>query len=110
MIDEIVVVPEKFFKKKLMSSFLAALLIIKLLKVKAMFLLPVIFGVGTAKKILLKVMLFLFPALAHLFKLCSYYHKHHTKYHHHHHQVRAHDTLPVDYKINEPYKHVDLFL
>lgn len=79
---------DKIFKKKLMSSFLAAMLIMKLLKIKAMFLLPVLLGVGTAKKILLKILLFLFPALAHLFKLCAYYHHHHAKYHHHHHQVR----------------------
>lgn len=70
---------------------MAAVLIIKLLKLKAMFFLPLLLGVGTAKKILLKVLLFVFPALAHLFKLCSYYHKYHhshTKFHHHHHQVR----------------------
>ncbi|CAB0015330.1 unnamed protein product, partial [Nesidiocoris tenuis] len=67
---------------------MAALLIIKLIKVKLMFLLPLIVGVTTAKKILLKALLFLFPALTHLFKLCAYYHHHHTKlshhYHHHH--------------------------
>ncbi|XP_014241938.1 uncharacterized protein LOC106662385 [Cimex lectularius] len=79
------------FKKKLMSSFMAALLVIKLIKVKLMFLLPIIVGVGTAKKILLKVLLFLFPALTHLFKLCAYYHHHHSKYHlHHHHQIAHH--------------------
>ncbi|KAK9502163.1 hypothetical protein O3M35_012747 [Rhynocoris fuscipes] len=73
-----------------MSSFMAAMLVIKLVKMKLIFLLPLIFGVTTAKKILLKVLLFLFPALAHLFKLCAYYHHQHTKYHlHHHHQVTS---------------------
>lgn len=80
-------VAEKLFKKKLMTSFFALLLIIKMIKVKLMFLLPLILGVGTAKKLLLKVLLFLFPALSHLFKLCSYYHANYAKYHHHHHKV-----------------------
>lgn len=79
---------EQLFKKRLMSSFMAAMLIIKMVKMKLIFLLPLLVGVTTAKKILLKVLLFLFPALAHLFKLCAYYHHQHTKYHlHHHHQV-----------------------
>ena len=78
----------QLLKKKLLTSFLAALLIIALIKVKLLFLAPMLLGVGTAKKLLLKVLLFLFPALTHLFKLCAYYHHHHTKYHlHHHHQV-----------------------
>lgn len=85
--------PEKFFKKKLMTSMLAAMLILKLLKLKAMFFLPLLLGVGTAKKILLKVLLFVFPALAHLFKLCSYYHHKHAKFHHHHHQVRLVESI-----------------
>ncbi|KAF6210121.1 hypothetical protein GE061_015877 [Apolygus lucorum] len=83
----------QIFKKKLMTSFMAAMLIIKLIKVKLMFLLPVIVGVSTAKKILLKVLLFIFPALTHLFKLCAYYHHHHTKlshHYHHHHGVNHH--------------------
>ncbi|XP_054286755.1 uncharacterized protein LOC129002747 [Macrosteles quadrilineatus] len=87
---------KKLFRKKLMSSMLAAMLILKLLKLKLMFFLPVLLGVGTAKKILLKVLLFLFPALAHLFKLCSYYHHKHAKYHHHHHQIaHHHHHIPV---------------
>ncbi|XP_039275531.1 uncharacterized protein LOC111053609 isoform X1 [Nilaparvata lugens] len=90
---------KKIFHKKLMSSMLAALLIMKLIKVKLMFLLPVFLGVGTAKKILLKALLFIFPALAHLFKLCSYYH-HKAKYHHHHHQIaHHHHHLPVSVPV-----------
>jgi len=78
---------EKLFKKKLMHSFMALMLIIKMIKVKLMFLLPMIVGQSTAKKLLLKVLLFLIPGLAHLFKLCHYYHLEHAKYHHHHHKV-----------------------
>ncbi|XP_075231660.1 DUF1676 domain-containing protein Osi17 [Lycorma delicatula] len=94
---------KKLFHKKLMSSMLAAMMIIKLIKVKLMFLLPVLLGVGTAKKILLKVLLFIFPALAHLFKLCSYYH-HHAKYHHHHHQV-AHHHHHIPVPVHVPHHH-----
>ena len=72
-----------------MTSFFALLLIVKMVKVKLMFLLPLILGVGTAKKLLLKVLLFVFPALSHLFKLCSYYHANYAKYHHHHHKVSS---------------------
>lgn len=61
-----------------------------------MFIAPILLGVGTAKKIILKVLLFLFPFLTHLFKLCSSYHKdyHQTKYHHHHHQIAHVHHLP----------------
>ncbi|KAJ1525436.1 hypothetical protein ONE63_010248 [Megalurothrips usitatus] len=84
------------FKKKLMSSFFALLLIIKMIKVKLMFLLPLILGVGAAKKLLLKVLLFLFPALSHLFKLCTFYHANYAKYHHHHHKIaHHHHVIPV---------------
>ncbi|XP_073969938.1 uncharacterized protein isoform X3 [Rhodnius prolixus] len=87
---------KQLFKKRLMSSFMAAMLIIKMVKMKLIFLLPLLVGVTTAKKILLKVLLFLFPALAHLFKLCAYYHHQHTKYHlHHHHQVAHHHHHPA---------------
>lgn len=73
-----------------MTSFLALLLIIKLIKVKFMFVIPFLFGVGTAKKLFLKLLLFFIPAFAHIFKLCSsYYSSHATKFHHHHHQVRS---------------------
>ncbi|XP_034254699.1 uncharacterized protein LOC117653249 [Thrips palmi] len=89
-------ITQKLFKKKLMTSFFALLLIVKMIKVKLMFLLPLILGVGTAKKLLLKVLLFLFPALSHLFKLCSYYHANYAKYHHHHHKIaHHHHVIPV---------------
>uniref|UniRef100_A0A2S2QIQ5 Uncharacterized protein n=1 Tax=Sipha flava TaxID=143950 RepID=A0A2S2QIQ5_9HEMI len=79
---------KQLFKKKLMSSGMALMLIIKLIKIKLLFLLPLLIGAGAAKKILLKVLLFLFPPLAHLFKLCSYYHHHASKFHHfHHHKI-----------------------
>ncbi|KAK6622102.1 hypothetical protein RUM44_001909 [Polyplax serrata] len=81
---------EKLFKKKLMHSFMALMLIVKMIKIKLMFLLPMIIGKATAKKLLLKVLLFLIPGLAHLFKLCHYYHMEHAKYHHHHHKVKHH--------------------
>jgi len=79
---------EKFIQNKLLVSFLALLLIIKLIKVKFLFIIPFLFGVGTAKKLFLKLLLFFIPAFAHIFKLCSsYYSSHATKFHHHHHQV-----------------------
>lgn len=86
---------QKFFRSKLMLSFLALLLILKIIKIKIFWLMPLIVGVGTAKKLLLKFLLFLFPALSHLFKLCSYYQQeyHSTKYHHHHHLINHHHTI-----------------
>ncbi|XP_055298911.1 uncharacterized protein LOC129566739 isoform X2 [Sitodiplosis mosellana] len=92
---------KKFFKNKLLLSFLAIVLVIKLIKIKIFWILPLIVGVTAAKKLLLKFVLFLFPALSHLFKLCSYYHKnyHDTKYHHHHHQINhLHTVVPPWYK------------
>ena len=88
---------EKFFKNKLILSFLAIVLVIKLIKIKIFWILPLIVGVTAAKKLLLKFILFLFPALSHLFKLCSYYHKnyHDTKYHHHHHQINHLHTVCI---------------
>lgn len=87
--------PEKLFKNKLLTAFLSLLLVLKLIKVKLLFLAPILIGVGTAKKIILKVLLFLFPFLSHLFKLCKDYHSnyHPTKFHHHHHQI-AHLHYP----------------
>jgi hypothetical protein len=83
----------RFIQNRLLSALLALLLIIKLIKVKFLFVIPFLFGVGTAKKLFLKLLLFFIPAFAHIFKLCSSYYtsSHGTKYHHHHHQVR---TLP----------------
>ncbi|EDW84597.2 uncharacterized protein Dwil_GK13049 [Drosophila willistoni] len=86
---------QKFLRSKLLLSFLALLLIIKIIKIKLFWLLPIVIGVGAAKKLLLKFLLFLFPALSHLFKLCSYYQQsyHTTKYHHHHHLIDHHHTV-----------------
>ena len=85
---DIVSILGKFIQNKLLTSLLALLIIIKLIKVKFMFVIPFLFGVGAAKKLFLKLLLFFIPAFAHVFKLCSsYYSSHNTKYHHHHHQV-----------------------
>jgi hypothetical protein len=70
-----------------MMAFFSIMMVVKLIKVKLMFLLPLLLGVGTAKKLFLKTLLFLFPAFAHIFKFCAFYHAAHTKFHHHHHQV-----------------------
>ncbi|GAB1865640.1 hypothetical protein CAJAP_06719 [Camponotus japonicus] len=87
----------KFIQNRLLTSFLALLLIIKLIKVKFLFVIPFLFGVGAAKKLFLKLLLFFIPAFAHIFKLCSsYYSTHATKYHHHHHQIaHHHHHVPV---------------
>ncbi|XP_032295154.1 uncharacterized protein Osi17 isoform X2 [Drosophila virilis] len=86
---------QKFLRNKLLLSFIALVLIIKIIKIKLFWLLPIVIGVGAAKKLLLKFLLFLFPALTHLFKLCSYYQQsyHGTKYHHHHHLINHHHTV-----------------
>ncbi|XP_003401375.1 uncharacterized protein LOC100650257 [Bombus terrestris] len=97
----------KFIQNKLMTSLLALLLIIKLIKLKFMFVIPFLFGVGTAKKLFLKLLLFFIPAFAHVFKLCSsYYSAHSTKYHHHHHQVaHHHHHVPVPVPVPTYYNH-----
>lgn len=71
------------------------MLIIKIIKIKVMWLLPLLVGVGTAKKLVLKFLLFLFPALAHIFKLCSYYHAsyHKPNFHHHQHHINHLHTV-----------------
>ncbi|XP_055849740.1 uncharacterized protein LOC129914487 isoform X1 [Episyrphus balteatus] len=99
---------QKFFKSKLMLSFLALILILKIIKIKIFWLLPLIVGVGTAKKLLLKFLLFLFPALSHLFKLCSYYQQeyHSTKYHHHHHLINHHHTIVPPWHHAEGSAHI----
>lgn len=76
----------EFISERLIYAFLAILLVIKLLAVKIIFILPTILGVAAAKKLILKVLLFLFPALHHLFKLCAYV-PHGAKHHIHKHQV-----------------------
>ncbi|KAJ9577060.1 hypothetical protein L9F63_006340, partial [Diploptera punctata] len=93
-------------KKKLMMAFFAILLIVKMIKVKLMFILPMLLGVGTAKKLFLKLLLFLFPAFAHIFKFCAYYHAAHTKYHHHHHQIaHHHHHVPVPVPVHVDHSH-----
>ncbi|XP_063389413.1 uncharacterized protein LOC134675161 isoform X1 [Cydia fagiglandana] len=83
-------------KKKLITAAIAIVLVIKLIALKLVFVLPLIMGVTTAKKIFLKLLLFIFPALSHIFKLCSWYHNnyHTTKYHHHHHLITHHHKNP----------------
>ncbi|CAH0763498.1 unnamed protein product [Diatraea saccharalis] len=83
---------KKYIRKKLLTAAIAIILVIKLIALKVVFVLPLIMGVTTAKKMFLKFLLFLFPALSHIFKLCSWYHQnyHTTKYHHHHHLITHH--------------------
>ncbi|XP_047036100.1 uncharacterized protein LOC124641891 [Helicoverpa zea] len=87
---------KKYIKKKLITAAIAIILVIKLIALKLVFVLPLIMGVTTAKKMFLKLLLFLFPALSHIFKLCSWYHQnyHTTKYHHHHHLITHHHKNP----------------
>ncbi|XP_011880692.1 PREDICTED: uncharacterized protein LOC105569111 [Vollenhovia emeryi] len=98
---------KKFIQNKLLTSFLALLLIIKLIKVKFLFIIPFLFGVGAAKKLFLKLLLFFIPAFAHIFKLCSSYYSHHgTKFHHHHHQIaHHHHHVPVPVAVPTYYDH-----
>ncbi|GBP51257.1 hypothetical protein EVAR_48350_1 [Eumeta japonica] len=83
---------KKQIKKKLFMAAIAIILVIKLIALKLVFVLPLIVGVTTAKKMLLKFLLFLFPALSHIFKLCSWYQQsyHTTKFHKHHHLITHH--------------------
>ncbi|KAG5884636.1 hypothetical protein JTB14_035731 [Gonioctena quinquepunctata] len=76
----------KFISERLLLALLAILLVIKLLAVKILFVLPAIIGVAAAKKLILKVLLFIFPALHHLFKLCAYT-PYGAKHHIHKHQI-----------------------
>ncbi|XP_026734486.1 uncharacterized protein LOC113498604 [Trichoplusia ni] len=87
---------KKYIKKKLVTAAIAIILVIKLIALKFVFVLPLIMGVTTAKKMFLKLLLFIFPALSHIFKLCSWYHQnyHTTKYHHHHHLITHHHKGP----------------
>ncbi|XP_055677118.1 uncharacterized protein LOC129786255 [Lutzomyia longipalpis] len=88
---------KKHLKNKLLLGLLAVILIIKLIKIKIFWLLPLFVGVTTAKKLVLKFLLFLFPALSHIFKLCSWYHHtyHQTKFHHHQHHINhLHTVIP----------------
>ncbi|XP_071557028.1 uncharacterized protein Osi17 [Temnothorax nylanderi] len=98
---------KKFITAKLLTSLLALLLIIKLIKVKFLFIIPFLFGVGAAKKLFLKLLLFFIPAFAHIFKLCSsYYSNQGPKFHHHHHQVaHHHHHVPVPVPVPTFYEH-----
>ncbi|XP_055523413.1 uncharacterized protein LOC129717496 isoform X1 [Wyeomyia smithii] len=80
---------KKIFTGKLLLAFLGLILVLKIIKIKVMWLFPLLVGVGTAKKLVLKFLLFLFPALSHIFKLCSYYHQsyHKPNFHHHQHHI-----------------------
>lgn len=100
----------KFIQNRLIMSFLALLLIVKLIKVKFAFIIPFLFGAAVSKKIFLKILLFLVPAFAHVFKLCSAYYSSHTKsHHHHHHQVCLEPkNPPIFSKQNE--NHVNFLL
>ncbi|XP_012287520.1 uncharacterized protein LOC105703601 [Orussus abietinus] len=97
----------KFIQNKLLMSFLSLLLVIKLIKLKFMFVIPFLFGIGTAKKLFLKLLLFLVPAFAHVFKLCSSYHSSQgAKLHHHHHQIaHHHHHVPVPVPVPAYYDH-----
>ncbi|XP_043266916.1 uncharacterized protein Osi17 [Venturia canescens] len=88
---------KKFIQNKLLMAFFALILIIKLIKVKFLFVIPFLFGIGAAKKLFLKLLLFLVPAFAHVFKLCSsYYSNKANRFHHHHHQIaHHHHHVPV---------------
>ncbi|GAB0087567.1 uncharacterized protein DMENIID0001_018920 [Sergentomyia squamirostris] len=102
---------KKHLKNKLLLALLAVILIIKLIKIKIFWILPLLVGVGTAKKLILKFILFLFPALSQIFKLCSWYHHnyHQTKFHHHQHHINhLHTVVPpwvVEHDHHAPVYH-----
>ncbi|XP_018321606.1 uncharacterized protein LOC108734517 [Agrilus planipennis] len=79
--------------EKLKNAVLALILFFGLAKVLISFLLPLVVGVATAKKILVKVLLFVFPFLAFFFKLCPFT-PYGTKFHHHHHHISHAHQLP----------------
>ncbi|XP_050305023.1 uncharacterized protein LOC126742412 [Anthonomus grandis grandis] len=84
----------KFINEKIIYAVLAILLVIKLLAVKFLFILPLIVGAATAKKLLLKILLFVFPFLHHVFKFCAYY-PIQAKFHHHKHLIsHIHQIAP----------------
>ncbi|KAJ8684364.1 hypothetical protein QAD02_020156 [Eretmocerus hayati] len=102
---------KKQIQNKILTAVIIGILLIKILKLKFMFVVPFLFGVGTAKKLFLKLLLFFVPAFAHVFKLCSsYYSSHATKYHHHHHKIAHHHhhipvAVPVPYSKPIYYDH-----
>lgn len=98
-------VSENFITERLAWALLAILLVIKLLAVKVLFILPTILGVAAAKKLILKVLLFLFPFLHHLFKLCAYT-PYGAKHHIHKHQIsHIHEIAHGHPKPHHHYPH-----
>lgn len=77
---------EKFISERLVYALMAILLVIKMLAAKFLFIIPSIIGAAAAKKLIIKILLFVFPALHHLFKFCAYV-PHGTKFHHHKHVI-----------------------
>ncbi|CAH0555708.1 unnamed protein product [Brassicogethes aeneus] len=84
---------KKFLGERLMYALMAILMVIKLLAVKFLFVLPAVMGVAAAKKLIFKLLLFVFPALHHLFKWCAYV-PHGTKFHHHKHHIQHYHHVP----------------
>lgn len=94
---------EEFISERLAWALLAILLVIKLLAVKVLFILPTLLGVAAAKKLILKVLLFLFPFLHHLFKLCAYT-PYGAKHHIHKHQIsHIHEVAHGHHKPHYPH-------
>lgn len=89
-----------------MNALLAIALVLALIKIKLLWFLPMIMGVAAAKKLLIKVALFFFPALSWLFKLCPYYGHAPSKLHHHHHHVsHLHHSVPSFHHHAEKHPH-----
>lgn len=84
---------EEFIGEKLLTALLAILLVIKLISVKFLFLLPMVMGAAAAKKLILKLVLFVFPFLSHIFKLCPYV-PHGIKFHQHKHLIKHFHHVP----------------
>ncbi|CAG9860640.1 unnamed protein product [Phyllotreta striolata] len=92
----------KFISERLVLALLAILLVIKLLAVKFLFILPSMMGVVAAKKLIVKVLLFLFPFLHHLFKLCAYT-PYGAKHHIHKHQIAHIHQVAAGHHHHKPY-------
>ncbi|XP_066154585.1 uncharacterized protein Osi17 isoform X1 [Euwallacea fornicatus] len=93
----------KFINERIIYAVLALLVVLKLLAFKFLFLLPLIVGAATAKKLLLKILLFVFPFLHHIFKFCAYY-PIQAKYHHHKHLIsHIHQVAPHHHDHHDSY-------
>ncbi|XP_028128253.2 uncharacterized protein LOC114324586 [Diabrotica virgifera virgifera] len=97
---------KKYITDRLLYALLAILVVIKLLAVNVIFFLPSMLGVVTAKKLIVKVLLFLFPALHHLFKLCEYT-PYGAKHHIHKHQIAHIHQVAGGYHHHKP--HVEVY-